>query len=483
VQPEPAKSHGKDAWRALPLALPLLVYLFLPTRNFYWDGVAFAIDIEKGLPAAALFHPSHLIYKLWGAWIYGACESLGLHIRALFAMQAANAIIGAGCVVLVHRRLCARGLATPESVAGALIFAFSATWWKFAADANAYVPSIFLLLCAYALLDERRPVVLAGLAHAGAMVFHELAILFLPVALYRLSADRRRAGLYAASALAPVGVAYVVAYRMAAHDPTPLGFLGWITAHAPDSGFSIQAVSDAWLSIRGSLRLFFGGKLSDFSGGAVSWIGLIALGAAAAALVVTLRRASRPRRTATVPRDLLLWTAIYVAFLFFWMPQNTFYRLFYLAPLVALGLEMFPNPGRWLGPFAAALALWNFTFLAWPQSRAAFNAPLRFALAQRAAWAPAAPILYHRFHPDLWTISYFNQQAAWIGIDNTDVAELDRWLDYAHREHQPLWIEADAYVMLAADLNGRQWLAKHERPEERVRFLDATHDFKFYVAR
>ena len=35
--------------RAL-LFLPLAAYLAFPTRNFYWDGIAFAIDIEKGVP-------------------------------------------------------------------------------------------------------------------------------------------------------------------------------------------------------------------------------------------------------------------------------------------------------------------------------------------------------------------------------------------------------------------------------------------------
>src|SRR6266478_4591972 len=29
------------------LALPVAVYLLLPSRNYYWDGVAFAINVEK----------------------------------------------------------------------------------------------------------------------------------------------------------------------------------------------------------------------------------------------------------------------------------------------------------------------------------------------------------------------------------------------------------------------------------------------------
>ena len=96
------------------------------------------------------------------------------------------------------------------ALAGSLLFGFPATWWKFSTDANAYIPSILLLLCTDYIqarrlearrlearrleargwrpprLEARRSTVVAGLAHAGAMLFHELAILFLPVALFRL---------------------------------------------------------------------------------------------------------------------------------------------------------------------------------------------------------------------------------------------------------------------------------------------------------
>src|ERR1700741_4111519 len=77
-------------WSTLLLALPLFVYLALPTRNFYWDGIAFATNIEKHLPASSLVYSSHPAYALCGAWMYGFSEIAGIHTRALFIMQAAN---------------------------------------------------------------------------------------------------------------------------------------------------------------------------------------------------------------------------------------------------------------------------------------------------------------------------------------------------------------------------------------------------------
>src|SRR5271170_6902077 len=91
--------------RLLWLGLPLLIYLALPSRNFYWDGVAFAINIEKQLPLADLLHPSHLLYAVAGRWLYRALNFAGIHTRALFALQAANSILAAASVLLVYKIL------------------------------------------------------------------------------------------------------------------------------------------------------------------------------------------------------------------------------------------------------------------------------------------------------------------------------------------------------------------------------------------
>jgi len=108
------------------------------------------------------------------------------------------------------------------------------------------------------------------------------------------------------------------------------------------------------------------------------------------------------------------------------------------------------------------------------------NAPLRFALAQHEHWPPGTPIAIHTFHPDLWTISYFNQQAAWIGFDKMDLDRLEQNLIAARQRGQPLWLEATAYDFLSADPAGRRWLASHPAPAL-LRFQDPKHEFRFYA--
>ena len=479
------ENHDATRWGRLWLALPLAVYLLLPTRNFYWDGVAFAINVEKQLPLRETLHPNHLLYTAAYVWLYHAALAIGIETRALFLMQFVNSLLAGTSVALVYRALRRRAIRTEAAIAGALAFAFAATWWKFATDADAYVPAIFLLLCANDLLETRRNVVLAGLTHAAAMLFHELAILFLPIALWRLK-EPKKAASYAVCSLGPTGIAYVLAYRVVCGQFRAAGLAGWVMARSPDASFSWRPVRDLGLTLEGTLRLFFGGRLDQATAEPFTIIGAVALAACLAGLAVGWKRGG-PLRFRMPPKDLLLWVGVYVAFLLVWMPQNTFYRLFYLAPLVlaaccAVGRTTVERVRAdrllpWM--VCGVLFLWNLVFAIYPQSRVENNAALRFALAQQRHWPPGTPIAFHDFHPDLWTISYFNQQASWMGFDKMDLDRLEQSLTAARQRGQPLWLEATAYEFLSADPAGRRWLESHPAPRL-LRFRDAKHEFRFY---
>jgi hypothetical protein len=112
-----------------------------------------------------------------------------------------------------------------------------------------------------------------------------------------------------------------------------------------------------------------------------------------------------------------------------------------------------------------------------------FNAPLRFAEAQHDAWPAGSAIVFHIFHPDLWTISYFNQQAAWMGLERADVGDMEKDLAYAKSQGKPLWVEQTAYDLLDGTPDGRIWLMEHERPDELLRFKDEKHEFVFHAMR
>ena len=146
--------------------------------------------------------------------------------------------------------------------------------------------------------------------------------------------------------------------------------------------------SNLLYSLRGQVRLFFGGRFSLLRGLINPFVIVLMVALAAAVALLVFHALQNIRRIVSLRwvREMhlgtrqksvlllsLLWTGLYLVFLFFWLPQNTFYRLFYLPALIiliALALASFTNrpAGKFTAIFVAALALANFLFLMYPFS-------------------------------------------------------------------------------------------------------------------
>jgi len=487
------------AWLAI-----LLVYMALPTRDFYWDGVSFAIRIEKAaFDSRLLFHPNHLLYEALGYGLYTLAGWAGIPVRALFLLQGLDAVAASLCVLIIYFLVQERLGPGSHSLSLAALFAFSGSWWRFGSDADAYVLSILFISLAYRLLSSRHPThpFAAGLLHSCGMLFHQLAVFFFPVAVTCLwrqeqGGFRRKIRAVVEYSVLSAGVTlaayWYIFQKFIFHrvEPSPAGLFAWMTEHSENSGFSFRFGHNAALTLAGTLRLFFTGQLKLVRAGFVAkapleLAALILLAVAGVLLIwdcASLIRARDPlhstERQAVWQDDLPLrvWVGIYVAFLFFWMPQNTFYRLFYLPPLILLASGFFqrswpgnnPRDGRMrllpaslAGLLAVSLFLWNFAFSIYPRSRPEQNPVLQFALEQNAAWPAGTGVAFRQFHPDLWTVCYFNPQAAWIGLGASDTATLEYHRQRLSQDHLSLWLEGTAYDDLSQTLEGKHWLGAY----------------------
>lgn len=107
----------------------LLLYLLFPTRMYYWDGVGFALTIERaGDNLAALLHPNHLIYNLIGYIVWRGFGALDCPVRALSVLQGLNAFIAAATVWVVWRILYNLTGSVRRATEFTALFALSATW-------------------------------------------------------------------------------------------------------------------------------------------------------------------------------------------------------------------------------------------------------------------------------------------------------------------------------------------------------------------
>jgi hypothetical protein len=127
-----------------------IVYLSTATSDYYWDGITFALQIEKvsdderGL--SLLFHQNHLLYNAIGYLLYKASQAVGLDIRALTLLQVVNAFIGAFAVAVFFRLTERLKFSRYAAVVSSAALAVSAVWWKLSTDANAYILTVLIIL-------------------------------------------------------------------------------------------------------------------------------------------------------------------------------------------------------------------------------------------------------------------------------------------------------------------------------------------------
>ncbi|HEV2834340.1 MAG TPA: hypothetical protein VGW58_03430, partial [Pyrinomonadaceae bacterium] len=353
-------THRPAVPALLSLAL-LALYLAFPTKVYYWDGIVFAQAIEDAAgPKLSLLHPNHLFYNFAGFFFYRLLRMFGCEVRAIAALQILNSVLSAVCAAVLFAILKDVLRSVYLSVCLTLLFSLSATWWKFSTDANAYIPSVlFLLLSFYLVLPDRkpRPIPLAFMFFL-AMCFHQLAVVAYPVLALGVylqdgSVSIRRRFVNAATfsfvAVVLIVSAYAVGFYLTTGTFDLVRFWRWTTYYSTDADIRFDFWSNLVYSLRGQVRLFFGGRLNLLRGlvnpGIVLLLAMfvVTMLLLIVALAWNLPSFKKRRREAwlesqqkTILLLALLWSSVYLAFLFFWLPQNTFYRLFYLPALILL---------------------------------------------------------------------------------------------------------------------------------------------------
>jgi hypothetical protein len=473
------------------------LYLLFPTKSYYWDGITFAQAIEDAAaPNASLMHPNHLVYSYVGYYFFRLLRAMAANLRAITALQILNSVLSAASAAMLFAILRDTLRSIYLSVCMTLLFAFSATWWKFSTDANAYIPSVlFLLVCFYLVLPDRKPrPLLLGFVFFVALCFHQLAIVAYPVfalGIYlqdgSLTIKRRavNASAFSATAFVLIVVAYVAAFYFATGTFELVKFWRWTTSFSPDAETAFHFWSNLGYSLRGQVRLFFGGRFNLLRGlmnpGVVLLL-IVFVGAVVALIAAVLWNLPSLKRRLRGPSLLpgqktvlllaLVWAFSYIVFLFFWLPQNTFYRVFYLPALVLLAgvaLAALPRMGERrtyvVALFVAAVCLANFLFLIYPFSHVEKYPPLAFAVEMAREWPEGTVVYYAASNSDAQLVRYFNPQTEWRVL--TGQPALGAWL------------ETTAVDRLAATPQGAQWLREHTQADSVRELNTGAHRIRF----
>ena len=490
-------------------AFILLVYLLLLTKNYYWDGIFFAQTIEDSPRLnPALLHPNHLFYNVVGYFGYRVAHAFGLQVRAVTVLQVLNCFVSAAAACVLFRLLLEVFKSVYVSAVLSAMFAFSATWWKFSTDADSYILSVlFLIICFYLILPGRepRPLALAS-AHILAMFFHQLSVFFFPVAIVGLvlqtNGDKqrtRRLFTYIATVTLITVATFYYSFYLNTGTFALRPFIRWTTTFSPEHGFTFHPWDNFVYSLRSQWRMILGGRVAavrDFWGPIILTLAGILAVVALIFFYKLLRHFrelksellnSLSQRTPYYRLRMLcgLWIAIYVVFLFFFIPQNTFYRLFYLPPLIVLlGTYLAPieagehHVRRYRAAlFAAVVFVANLTFSAYPYAQVRANPPLDLARRLNGPWRPGTIVYFASPNSDNGLVKYFNPSTVWIEatpeVITTQIANLPP-------SGRGAWLDTTLIDRFQATPDGQLWLNRHAIRRSETELVNKKFRLQFF---
>lgn len=184
-----------------------------------------------------------------------------------------------------------------------------------------------------------------------------------------------------------------------------------------------------------------------------------------------------------------VWVLIYVVFHFVWLPQNTFYRLFYLPALIILpGLfawSRYPHgaykPSYRLATLTIAMGLANFLFFIFPYSHPEKFPPTRFALEMNDQLSGRTIVYYDLENSDNNLVRYFAPTTRWIQLKEPNTLMHD--LNGLSSQGWTVWLETTAIDRVSSTPQGIEWLKMHERPNSRRAVEDKAFRIEFVQVR
>ena len=506
--------QGRASVRMITLlvfAAAFLAYVLLLTKNYYWDGIFFAQLLEDAPRInATLIHPSHLLDLVFEYVLFRSVRLLGFHPRAHIVLQVSNCVFAAVAVALFFRICLDWFKSLYASLVVTALFAFSATWWRFATDADTYICAILFLLVAFRFLgpDRRERPFAVALTHSFAMLLHQLSVFFFPVAIVGLLLQAKKQGSregasfavrYALSATGLTAAIYYLVFRAAAGSWSLSRFVRWITYFSPENGFSFNAAGNLGYTLRSQIRVVLGGRIAfvrEFSGPLMILLAVLTAVAILAFLFTLLRQwkelkeawaaiAATCVRFKSLTILSALWIAAYIVFLFFFIPQNVFYRLFYLpAILLLIGSALAtiadsPNHIRRYRAalFALAVFLTNLTFSQYPYTQVRANPPLDLALNLNRVWPTGTIVYFAAPNADGSLVRYFNPGSVWVQVAP---AEITRQLEQLPATTRGVWLETTLVDQLEMTSAGRAWLASRAVRRTDCELLNSKFRIRFY---
>lgn len=155
------------------------------------DSIHYLLDILNG---KELFHQHHLLYNyLATRWL----DLFPSSVAPQFAIESFTALWGSSTLALIYAFFRNRFFVPVRDAAwGVAIIGFSYGMWFYSVNIEVYMPPLFFLIAALYFLTRKElsldDIWRVALLHSGAILFHQVNVLFAFVAMFVILVNRRR---------------------------------------------------------------------------------------------------------------------------------------------------------------------------------------------------------------------------------------------------------------------------------------------------
>jgi hypothetical protein len=337
-------------------------------------------------------------------------------MRGLEFFQTFNSLAGALTLLYIYRLMKSIFKNPSASFTAAFFYGSTFGFWHHSTDANIYILFnlvITVIFCRFLLdreFNKTSHLLATALLAVFATLIHQLGVfLLIPVTFYLISKtkdkkpDFKAAGFFIAVYIAGILVPYLLVYNIVIKgSESEMTFIRWITAYGSNRNFWPILYHDLPYCIdiisRSQFQAFFHIKPLEIivhdglqTGEGESMKNLFSFTLALILMLVIERihfinfRAKPDERI--LYRKVLYWFFPFFLFFWFFAPENYFYRILYLAPLLIFGSGLIASSTfrdrKNIKPFIFILAIFTFVFNAWtgiiPESRLKGNPYIRDA--------------------------------------------------------------------------------------------------------
>ncbi|MFH1514279.1 MAG: hypothetical protein ABIG42_02340, partial [bacterium] len=363
----PGKSSRKFNSEGIVALLFTILYLLLPTKMYYIDGVFYAEHLENIPYYVNGFHPHHLLYLPLMHFFYGVLHSILTALKGMTFLLIFSAVSGGITLYLFSLFLRKFGFSTFSRMCGTILLGSSYTYWHHSTDANIYIPAhlltfiVILLVYSDNFMESRAKQILAGLLLGFAGLIHQISLFaILPLAwlIFIRTPDKKLQPVlrFVISTLLVLIITYPTVFALY-HGDTPAtagNFLRWTGAFARGSHYFSFNKEHAGNFIdttsRGHTNAFFPLKslervLYDKSTGDTPasfrlyrFIHVLTLFSVGIFILVIFNKKDETQKTNN--KFILFLFMVYYMLTAVFMPENHFYRIFYLPPLITIWIAL-----------------------------------------------------------------------------------------------------------------------------------------------